>query len=55
MNSYRLVLADDYAPYRQVLKMMLSEKPDIEVIGEADDGLELLSLLNQLSPEYSHS
>jgi DNA-binding NarL/FixJ family response regulator len=50
MDSYRLVLADDHAPFRQVLKLILSEKPGMEVIGEAEDGLQLLSLLDRLSP-----
>ena len=50
MNLYRVVLADDHAPFRQVVKMVLSEKPGIEVIGEADDGFQLLSLLDRLSP-----
>ena len=51
MNSYCLVLADDYAPFRQVLKIILGEKPGIEVIGEAGDGLQLIGLLNRLSPD----
>ncbi len=51
MNLYCLVLADDYAPFRQVLRIILSEKPGIEVIGEAGDGLQLISLLNRLSPD----
>lgn len=50
MDSYHLVLADDHAPYRAVVKMILSEKPGMEVIGEADDGFQLLSLLDRLSP-----
>jgi two-component system response regulator NreC len=50
VNLYRVVLADDHAPFRQVVKMVLSEKPGIEVIGEADDGFQLLSLLDRLSP-----
>jgi DNA-binding NarL/FixJ family response regulator len=50
VNLYRLVLADDYTPFRQVVKMVLSEKPGIEIIGEAGDGFELLGLLDRLSP-----
>ncbi len=51
MDSYGLVLADDYAPFRQVMKIILRGKPGIEVIGEANDGLQLLSLLDRLSPK----
>jgi len=50
MNSYCLVLADDHKLFRQGLKMILTEKADTKVIGEADDGAEFLSLLNRLSP-----
>lgn len=42
---YRIVLADDDALYRLVVKRILEENPDLEVSGEAGDGLELLSLL----------
>jgi DNA-binding NarL/FixJ family response regulator len=42
---YCIVLADDHAMFRQGLKRVLAEKGDIEVVGEAGDGLELLTLL----------
>ncbi len=50
MEPYRLVLADDHTMFRQGLKRILSELPDIEIIGEAGDGLELLDLLHELNP-----
>lgn len=50
INLYRLVLADGYTPFRQIVKLVLSENPGFEVIGEAGDGFELLRLLDRLSP-----
>ncbi len=50
MNTYKILLADDHALFRQGLKRILSEAKDLEVIGEVDDGLELLKLLNKLKP-----
>ena len=50
MNSYRIILADDHVMLRAGLKRIISERADIEVIGEAGDGLELLSLLKNLAP-----
>ncbi len=50
MSLYRIVLADDHVLIRQGLKKILSEMADIEVIGEAGDGLELLKLLNRSMP-----
>ncbi len=53
INLYRLVLADDYTSFRQVVKIVLRENPGFEVIGEASDGLELLRLLDRLSPNMA--
>ncbi|MBI5117268.1 response regulator transcription factor [Candidatus Poribacteria bacterium] len=51
MASYHIVLADDHAIFRHGLRRILAEDADLEVIGEAKDGLELLTLLNKLSPD----
>lgn len=53
MDSYRIVLADDHVLFRQGLKGILEGKADLEVVGEAGDGLELLTLLNfnKLAPD----
>ena len=45
LNSYRILLADDYEMFRKLLKRTLSKRGDLEVVGEASDGLELLNLL----------
>lgn len=44
MKTYRLVLADDHVIFRQGIKGLLNEKPGLEVVGEAGNGLELLNL-----------
>ncbi len=49
MPPYRVVLADDHVLLRQGLKRILEGLADLEVIGEASDGIELLHLLNQVS------
>jgi DNA-binding NarL/FixJ family response regulator len=46
MVPYRIVLADHHALLRQGLRRILRERPDMEVIGEAEDGVELFDLLN---------
>ena len=43
---YRVVLADDHAMFRNHLRRILVEKSDLEVVGEAGDGIELLEFLN---------
>ncbi len=42
---YHIILANDHAPLRECLRRILRGKADLEVVGEAEDGLELFSLL----------
>ena len=51
MKSYRIVLADDHVLVRQGLRRIIEERAELEVIGEANDGLELLSLLGEVTPD----
>jgi DNA-binding NarL/FixJ family response regulator len=46
----RVVVADDHALVRQGLTQFLEMDGDIEVVGQAGDGLELLALLETLDP-----
>jgi DNA-binding NarL/FixJ family response regulator len=50
MGGYRIVLADDHALFRQGLKKIIEGVADLEVAGEAGDGLELLSLMEMEPP-----
>jgi DNA-binding NarL/FixJ family response regulator len=51
MDSYRIILADDHPLIRQGLRRLIGGVGDLEVIGEAGDGFELLSLLTLLTPQ----
>jgi DNA-binding NarL/FixJ family response regulator len=50
MAPYKIVLADDHVLFRQGVRRILEGAPDLEVVGEADDGLALLALLEQWTP-----
>lgn len=50
MKSVRVLLADDHTLVRAGLRKLLESIPDVEVVGEADDGLALLALAAQLRP-----
>ena len=50
-GKVRVLLADDHAIVRQGVKMILSNEPDIEVIGEAEDGLQAVELAKRLKPD----
>jgi two-component system, NarL family, response regulator LiaR len=45
-----LVLADDHAVARAGIRAILSNVPDIEIIGEAENGDEVLALVAKLQP-----
>jgi DNA-binding NarL/FixJ family response regulator len=47
----RVLVADDHELIRFSLKLALSNQPDIELVGLAADGLELLDLVKQLRPD----
>jgi two-component system, NarL family, response regulator NreC len=47
----RLLLADDHAVLRSGLKLLLDARPDMQVVGEAADGSELLELTRQQQPD----
>jgi DNA-binding NarL/FixJ family response regulator len=51
VDRYRIVLADDHLMLRQGLKRILAERKELEVIGEANCGLELLKLLKSVIPD----
>jgi DNA-binding NarL/FixJ family response regulator len=51
MTPYTIVLADDHALFRQGVKKILEEMAEVEVVGEANDGLELLELLKKRDPD----
>jgi DNA-binding NarL/FixJ family response regulator len=46
----RVLLADDHRIMREGLKQLFSLMPDIEVVGEATSGAEVLDLLRQHAP-----
>ena len=51
MDPYQIILADDHALVRSGIRKMIGERADLHVLGEASEGLELLDLLNHLTPE----
>ncbi len=47
----RLVVVDDHALFRRGLVSLLVEMPDIDVVGEAEDGLEALNVIDKVEPD----
>ena len=51
MNTLRILLADDHKVMREGLRMVLAREPNMEVVGEANNGAEAISLTEQLRPD----
>lgn len=51
MPNYRIILADDHVLMRQGLKKLIQEDPELQVVDEAGDGLELLEILEKSTPD----
>jgi len=47
----RLISADDQAIFRDGLRRLLATQPDFQVIGEASDGKEAISLAQSMKPD----
>lgn len=47
----RTLVIDDEQPARERLKQLLSAHPDVEVVGEADDGVQAAEKIAELSPD----
>ncbi len=51
MKKIRILLADDHVMVRQGFKMILAAQPDLEIVGEADNGREAVELAEKLQPD----
>ncbi|HEX7794875.1 MAG TPA: response regulator transcription factor [Vicinamibacterales bacterium] len=51
MSTLRILLADDHRVMREGLRMVLAREPNMEVVGEANNGAEAISLTEQLRPD----
>ncbi len=47
----RVIIADDHMLFRAGVKTALGMKKDIRMVGEADNGMQLLNLLKHVQPD----
>ena len=51
MSKIKVFLADDHHVFREGIRLLLERVPDMEIIGEADDGEEAVTKVSQLIPD----
>jgi len=51
VNTIRVVLADDHPIVRSGIRDLLEKAPDIEVVGEANDGTQAFRMVQELVPD----
>ena len=51
MTKHRIVIAEDHTIVRDGLRALLALDPDLEVAGEACDGLEVIKCVEKLTPD----
>jgi DNA-binding NarL/FixJ family response regulator len=49
--STRILVVDDHQLFRRFVVSMLEDQPELQIIGEAQDGLEAVQKAGQLKPE----
>lgn len=49
--AYRILIVDDSTFFRRRITQILQEDPELQVVGEAKDGMEAISMVKQLNPD----
>ncbi len=49
--SCRVLVVDDFEPFRDIVRSILSALPEVQVVGEASDGLAAVEEAEELQPD----
>jgi DNA-binding NarL/FixJ family response regulator len=49
--ALRVLVVDDYEPVRRVVRLILQASDDLQIVGEASDGLEAVQKAKELLPD----
>ena len=50
-STVRLLVVDDYEPFRRFVRSTLGKRPEWQIVGEAADGLEAVQKAEELQPD----
>jgi DNA-binding NarL/FixJ family response regulator len=50
-SKHKIIIVEDHQLFRDGLKAMLTRRGDIDIIGEAEDGIEALKAIRKLQPD----
>jgi DNA-binding NarL/FixJ family response regulator len=50
-STVRILVVDDYEPFRQFVRSMLGKRQDLQIVGEASDGLQAVLKAEELKPD----
>ena len=53
MEKIRVVIAEDHVFVREATRQLLEQEPDIEIVGEAANGVEAVDLVQRLNPDVA--
>ncbi|HOP00187.1 MAG TPA: response regulator transcription factor [Bacteroidales bacterium] len=53
MEKIRIIIADDHQLFRNGLKILLSSYPEFEIVGEASNGSDFVSLLDSITADIA--
>jgi DNA-binding NarL/FixJ family response regulator len=51
MSPFRVLVVEDFLPFRRFICSALGEKPELQVVGEASDGQEAVHKAEELRPD----
>jgi DNA-binding NarL/FixJ family response regulator len=51
MSTFRVLVVEDYEPFRSFVCSTLAKRPELQIVGQASDGLEAAQKAHELQPD----
>jgi DNA-binding NarL/FixJ family response regulator len=49
--NVKVLVVDDYAPWRHFVNLALAVKPEVQIVGEAENGITAIQKVSELTPD----